>query len=65
MAVNDADVNNLLGVVEFASAANITASTTNVEISFNVGEGMSIDGDGITGDMYMGSGPFQATISTN
>jgi len=65
LAVNDADVNNLLGVVEFASAANITASTTNVEISFNVGEGMSIDGDGITGDMFMGSGPFQATISTN
>jgi hypothetical protein len=65
LAVNDADVNNLLGVVEFASAANITESTTNVEISFNVGEGMSIDGDGITGDMYMGSGPFQATISTN
>ena len=63
MAVNDADVNNLLGVVEFASAANITASTTNVEISFNVGEGMSIDGIG--GEMYMGSGPFQATISTN
>ena len=63
LAVNDADVNNLLGVVEFASAANITASTTNVEISFNVGEGMSIDGIG--GEMYMGSGPFQATISTN
>jgi hypothetical protein len=63
LAVNDADVNNLLGVVEFASAANITASTTNVEISFNVGEGMSIDGIG--GEMFMGSGPFQATISTN
>jgi len=63
LAVNDADVNNLLGVVEFANAANITASTTNVEISFNVGEGMSIDGFG--GEMFMGSGPFQATISTN
>lgn len=63
LAVNDADVNNLLGVVEFASAANITASTTNIEISFNVGEGMSIDGIG--GEMFMGSGPFQATISTN
>jgi len=34
-------------------------------VSFYVGEGMSIDGDGITGDMFMGSGPFQATISTN
>lgn len=63
LAVNDADVNNLLGVVEFASAANITSSTSNVEISFNVGEGMSVDGIG--GEMFLGSGPFQATISTN
>jgi len=63
LAVNDADVNNLLGVVEFASAANITSSTSNVELSFNVGEGMSVDGIG--GVMFMGSGPFQATISAN
>jgi len=34
-------------------------------VSFYVGEGMSIDGDGISGDMYMGSGPFQATIVAN
>ena len=63
LAVNDADVNNLLGVVEFASAANITSSTSNIEISFNVGEGMTVDGIG--GEMFVGSGPFQATISAN
>lgn len=63
LAENDADVDNLLGVVEFASPANITSATSNVEISFNVGEGMSVDGIG--GDMFMGSGPFQATITTN
>lgn len=63
LAVNDGDVDTLLGVVEFASAANITANTSNVEISFNVGEGMSVDGIG--GAMFFGSGPFQATVSTN
>ena len=67
LAEDDADVNNLLGVVEFAEAANITTSTTNVEMSFNVGEGMSVDGDGSVDPplLYLGSGPFQATITVN
>ena len=63
LAVNDADVDTLLGIVEFASAATITENTENIEISFNVGEGMSIDGAGLI--MFFGSGPFQATVSTN
>lgn len=63
LAVNDADVDTLLGIVEFASAATITENTENIEISFNVGEGMSIDGFGLI--MFFGSGPFQATVSTN
>jgi hypothetical protein len=47
LAVNDADVDTLLGIVEFASAATITESTENIDISFNVGEGMSVDGIGL------------------
>lgn len=62
LATADANVNNLHGVVEFASSSTITASTSSVTISFNVGEGMSVDG---AGSMYMGSGPFQATITVN
>lgn len=64
LAVNDADVNNLLGVVEFAEAANITTSTTNVEMSFNVGEGMFVESE-VSGGMLFGSGPFQSTITVN
>lgn len=64
LAVNDADVNNLLGVVEFAEAANVTTSTTNVEILFNVGEGMFVENI-IGGGMLFGSGPFQSTITVN
>ena len=63
LAVNDADVDTLLGIVEFASAATITENTENIDISFNVGEGMSVDGFGLI--MFFGSGPFQATVSTN
>lgn len=63
LAVNDADVDTLLGIVEFASAATITENTENIDISFNVGEGMNVDGFGII--MFFGSGPFQATVSTN
>ena len=34
-------LDNLLGVVEFASQQILQQNTTNIEISFNVGEGMS------------------------
>ena len=61
LAAAEAVVDKLHGVVEFASSATVTSSTTNVDLSFNVGEGMSVDGtDGI---MFFGSGPFQATLT--
>ena len=61
LAATEAAVDKLHGVVEFASSATVTSSTTNVDISFNVGEGMSVDGLG--GSMFFGSGPFQATLT--
>ena len=61
LAANEAEVDKLHGVVEFASSATVTSSTTNVDISFNVGEGMTIDNNG--GSMFFGSGPFQATLT--
>ena len=61
LAAAEAVVDKLHGVVEFASSATVTSSTTNVDLSFNVGEGMSVDGLG--GSMSFGSGPFQATLT--
>jgi hypothetical protein len=61
LAANSADVDKLYGIVEFADAVTITNSTSDIQISFNVSEGMNID-DG-AGSMRFGSGPFQATIT--
>ena len=61
LAAAEAVVDKLHGVVEFASSATVTSSTTNVDLSFNVGEGMSVDGSGSA--MFFGSGPFQATLT--
>ncbi len=42
LSTNDADVDTLIGVVEFSMPVNITQETTNIDISFNVSEGMSV-----------------------
>ena len=63
LAFNDADVDNLLGVVEFANPTNITAATTNIDISFFVTEGMSVNSGG--GQIFFGSGPFGAIVTAN
>lgn len=63
LATNDVDVDNLLGVVEFTNPTNITAATTNIDISFFVTEGMSVSNDG--GQMFLGSGPFGAIVTAN
>jgi len=63
LATNDVDVDNLLGVVAFANPTNITAATTNIDISFFVTEGMSVSNDG--GQMFLGSGPFGAIVTAN
>lgn len=61
LAANEAEVDKLHGAVEFASSATVTSSTTNIDLSFNVGQGMFHDDNG--GSMLFGSGPFQATIT--
>jgi hypothetical protein len=63
LATTDADVDKLEGLVSFADPVTFTDSVTEVTMSFNVGEGMSLFIDG--GNLNMGSGPFQAIITTN
>ena len=64
LAVNDADVDKLMGRLLFASPVIFTESTTTLTMSFNVGEGMSIYNNGFN-QIVFGSGPFQAIISTD
>jgi len=63
LAANEVEVDKLNAVVEFASAARITSSTTNIDVSFNVGEGMQISSGNLNGAIFFGIGPFQATIT--
>ena len=63
LATTDADVDKLEGLVTFADPVTFTDAVTEVTMSFNVGEGMSLYVGG--GNLGMGSGPFQAIITTN
>ena len=63
LAVNDADVDKLMGTLVFGSAVSFTETTTTLSMSFNVGEGMSLYDDG-SDQLTFGSGPFQAILST-
>ena len=63
LATTDADVDKLQGLVSFADPVIFTDAVTEVTMSFNVGEGMSLYVNG--GNLGMGSGPFQAIITTN
>ena len=64
LATTDADVDKLEGLVTFADPVTFTDAVTEVTMSFNVGEGMSLYISGGT-SLGMGSGPFQAIITTN
>jgi len=64
LAVNDADVDKLIGTLVFASTVSFTDATTTLTMSFNVGEGMSLYDDG-SNQLTFGSGPFQAILSTD
>jgi hypothetical protein len=60
----DSDVDKLQGLITFANPATFTDAVTEVTMSFNVGSGMGMYvGEG--GTLNMGSGPFQAIITTN
>ena len=64
LAANEGEVDKLEGRVAFADSITVTDATTSLTMSFNLGEGMSLNSGG--GDsIYIGSGPFQAIMSTN
>jgi len=63
-ATNSAEVDKLEGLVTFANPVVITADTTSISMTFNVGEGMHlVNGGG--NKLFIGSGPFQAIMSAN
>ena len=64
LATTDTDVDKLEGLVTFADSVIFTDAVTEVTMSFNVGVGMSLYQDE-SGNISMGSGPFQAIITTN
>ena len=64
LAVNDANVDKLIGSLVFADAVNFTEATTTLTMLFNVGEGMSIYDDG-SDQITFGCGPFQAILTTD
>jgi len=64
LATTDSDVDKLEGLVTFADPVTFTDAITEVTMSFNVGSGMSLYISGGT-SLGIGSGPFQAIITTN
>ena len=64
LASEEGEVDKLEGLVSFADSIIITADTTSLTMSFNLGEGMSLNSGGAD-KIHMGSGPFQAIMSAN
>ena len=64
LAANEAEVVKLEGLVGFANAITVTPNTTSLTMSFNLGEGMSLNSAGAD-KIYMGSGPFEAIFVAN
>ena len=63
-AANAGEVDKLEGLVTFANPVIVTADTTSLSMTFNVGEGMHLVNGG-SNKLFIGSGPFQAIMSTN
>ena len=64
LASAEGEVDKLEGLVTFADSITVTADTTSLTMSFNLGEGMSLNSGGAD-KIHMGSGPFQAIMSAN
>ena len=64
LAATEGEVVKLEGLVAFANAITVNADTTSLTMSFNLGEGMSLN-EASTDKIYIGSGPFQAIITAN
>ena len=63
LAENTGEVDKLEGLVTFADAVVITADTTSLSMTFNVGEGMHLSE--ASSKLLIGSGPFQAIMTAN
>ena len=64
LAANSGEVENLEGLVQFASSIVVTPETTSLTMSFNTGSGMFLSDAG-SDKLYAGSGPFQAIMTAN
>ena len=64
LASAEGEVDKLEGLVTFADSITVTADTTSLTMSFNLGEGMSLNSGGAD-KIHMGSGPFQAIMTAN
>ena len=62
LAENTGEVDKLEGLVTFADPVVVTADTTSLSMTFNVGEGMHLSDDG-SNNLQIGSGPFQAIMT--
>ena len=51
-------------LVEFANPITVTADTTSLSMTINVGEGMHLSNTGAD-SLWIGSGPFQAIMKAN
>ena len=56
------NVVKLEGIVTFADPVVVTTETTSLSMSFNVGEGMHLNGNTV---LQIGGGPFQAIMTAN
>ena len=63
-AANTGEVVKLEGLVTFADPVVVTADTSSLSMTFNVGEGMHLSDDG-SNKLQIGSGPFQAIMTAN
>ena len=63
-AANTGEVVKLEGLVKFADPITVTADTTSLSMTFNVGEGMHLVEEG-SDELWIGSGPFQAIMKAN
>ncbi len=64
LASEGSEVNQLLGVVSFDPSITFTDTTTSLDMSMNVGEGMTLANNG-SNQLFIGSGPFQSLISVD
>ena len=63
-ATTSGEVDKLEGLVGFENPVVVTADTTSLSMTFNVGEGMHLVNGG-SNKLFVGSGPFQAIMTAN